>query len=103
MGPVRSRFFAHLPANTPVYPHKIARKSFLQRILPVSLTGSGFCAQNHIYLHENKDFQGGGGGGTQPTSSPKLETTRAKERKATGEERLPPLRLQWTPMIRNLI
>jgi hypothetical protein len=37
IGHIRSRFSTHLPADTPARSYKIARKSFPDRTLPVSI------------------------------------------------------------------
>ena len=44
MEQVRSRFIADSPANFPLYPEKIQRKSLLRNHLPVSTVASILCA-----------------------------------------------------------
>ena len=61
-GPVRLRFFAHLPANTPVHPRKPPPKSFVKKTLPVSHTCGRTCAQIPAILMKTRNFRGGGRG-----------------------------------------
>src|SRR5208337_55206 len=76
MGHVRSRFFTHLPANTPVRPQKIPCKSFRQRILPATHTRSVAYAQNPANVMKTRNFGGRGEGVSQTHSVPLWETTR---------------------------
>src|SRR5271166_7154693 len=62
MGSVRSRFFTHFHAKTPVQPPKIPPNSFVQRILPVTPTRSTGCAQNPAILMKTRNFGGRGEG-----------------------------------------
>src|SRR5271165_153595 len=58
MGPVPSRFFAHLPAQPPVRSQKIQRKSLFRNILPVTALLPIFCTGNPRYPQQNKDSGG---------------------------------------------
>src|SRR5271166_2091049 len=69
MGHVRSRFFTHLPANTPVRPQKIPCKSFRQRILPVTHTRSVAYAQNPANVMKTRNLGGRGEGYSKPIHS----------------------------------
>ncbi len=60
MGPVRSRFFAHLPAKASVRPPKISPKSLFGHILPATPFFLIFCDRNRAYLQQNKDSRGEG-------------------------------------------
>ena len=61
MGHVRSRFSATFPAKAQPYPEKIALKSFVNKILPVSPTGSRFCAENVRISMKTRIYGGGRG------------------------------------------
>src|SRR5271157_1314847 len=65
MGHVYSRFFSHLPADTPVQPQKIQPNSFVKRNLPLTPTRRGIYAHYSRKSVKNEDFtkSGGGGGG----------------------------------------
>src|SRR3974390_566813 len=62
-GPVRLRFSAHLPANTPVHPRKPPPKSFVKKTLPVSHTCGRTCAQIPAILMKTRNFRVEGEGG----------------------------------------
>src|SRR5271166_5666585 len=69
MGHVCSRFFTHLPVNTPLQPQIIPPNSFVHRILPVTPTHSIACAQNPAILMKTRNFGGGGRGCHTPHRS----------------------------------
>ncbi len=99
-GPVRSRFLAHLLANTPVQPREIPPKSLFPNILSITALFAICCTGIRTYPQQNKDL---GGGGRGYPSVPNWEVAESRGRSAKGEQRIPSLHLQWTPMIRNII
>ena len=56
MGHTRSRFFAHLPANTPVQSHQISPKSLFRNILSDEFIAIVTCTQISLHADENKEF-----------------------------------------------
>lgn len=62
MGHLRFRFFAHLPANTPVQPQKFSPKSFVKTTLLLSLTRSRLCAAKSVSPRKQGSCSMGGGG-----------------------------------------
>ena len=69
MGPVHSRFFAHLPASAFVRLPKLLPNSFVFKILPLTPMGSIFCLPCHPQILWNEDFakhRGEGGIPIQP-------------------------------------
>ena len=72
MGPARSRFLARLPAKTPVHPQKVPRNSFVKRNLPVSPTGSRFCAESVAQVLYNEEFANIWGEGGTPAALKRL-------------------------------
>ena len=71
MGPVRSRFLAHLPAKASVRSPKIPPKSFIKTTLPVSPTRSRFCTQNDAISMKTRIHGGGGRGVPSVFASPR--------------------------------
>ena len=67
-GPARSRFFTNLPANTPLHPQQIPRKSLVKTTLPVTLTCSPTCAAKSLSPRKQAFCRTGGGGA--PSNSP---------------------------------
>src|ERR1017187_1539776 len=78
MGPDRFRFFNRLPANAPVRPPKIPRKSLFRNILRVTPTRSIFCADFRLSPSVFSIFYEQGGGGRPPPNAffPLWEATR---------------------------
>ena len=67
MGCARLRFFAQLPAATPLCLQKPSLKSLFHNTLLVTYSFQKSNAQNSPYAIENREFKGVGGGGTNPT------------------------------------
>lgn len=63
MGHAGCRFFSHLPANTPVQPRKINRKSLVKKSLPVSHTGSKTCPERSKQILCLQEFEQNSGRG----------------------------------------
>ena len=61
MGHVRSRFFTHLPANTPVQPQEIPSKFLFGNIFPAKPLFPSISIGNPSYPQQNKDLRGEGG------------------------------------------
>src|SRR5262252_2816497 len=58
MGHTRSRFFAYLPANTPVQSHQISPKSLFRNILTLL---SSLARKFPCMLMKTRNFESGGG------------------------------------------
>jgi len=63
MGSARLRFFAQLPAATPLRPQKPSLKSLFHNTLLVTYSFQKSNAQNSPYSIENREFKGVGGRG----------------------------------------
>jgi hypothetical protein len=54
IGHVRIRFSTHLPANTPVHPQRIQRKSLFRSTLPITALFPLLCAENNPIFNKTK-------------------------------------------------
>src|SRR5271165_7093231 len=92
MGPVRSRVFAHLLADTPVQPPKIPPNSFANKTLSLTPTLSMFCAEFRVSLRKQGFCDMGGGGYPMPSTVPVLELRQTQGPSVAELLQIPPIR-----------